>query len=61
MNLKLWVQRGNPMLSNYTACLCCKTLGITETALRDMELRDIFAIPVWGIVAKREIDRWSAP
>lgn len=58
MTLEAWVKKGNPMLSNYTSALCCRELGINERQLRKMELSEIYNIPGWGVVAKREHERW---
>lgn len=60
MTLETWVKQGNAMLSHVTTAGCCiEAGGINERMLRKMELRDIYAIPGWGEVARREHARWK--
>ena len=53
-----WVAAGEAMLSNYTSVWLCSLLRCNERELRTLRLADIFAVPLAGMVAKRELSRW---
>lgn len=59
MTLNEWIKRDGNMLSNITACWCCQVARVTENQLRNMQLATIFALPGCGVVASREIRRYS--
>jgi len=59
MTLQEWVNKGNPMLSNFTTAWACQIKKIREKDLQAMELEEIYQIPQAGEVAKREILRWK--
>lgn len=57
MTLNEWIRNGNCGISNYTMGNLCCELNLRVKDIREMELSDIYATR-WGIVAKREHDRW---
>jgi len=59
MTLDQWIKKGGCMLSNYTEAYCCYVKKIAPEVLRGMDLRDIFAIPGAGNVARREIHEFA--
>ena len=59
MTLQEWVNEGNPMLSQMTAAWACQVAKIRGKDLRQMDLEDIYQIPMAGEVARREHLRWK--
>lgn len=60
MTLGEWVETGDNMLSHITTAMLCQQLRIVERQLREMDLDEIYEVPTWGVVAKREIDRFRS-